>query len=481
MAIHTELPPHCRKVADCVFELDRDFRPGMQVPLRLIADEALLERWMGSRQLEQLIELAELPGATAQVVALPNLSEGDAPSGSAAAMRYPEGSLVPAAIGPDINCGLRLLTSPLGKDDLTPRLSTLLDELERAIPVRSERRGPLALLLPELDELLKEGCRYLVREKGVGTEDDLKTVPRDGHLHEAHGEDLSRSTRELGLHQLGTLGGGRSHFVEVGVVQEIYFPGAAEQLGLAENQVTVLMHASARALGERTYVETLAQCSEAMVLHHLRSLRPDLVYAPLDSIEGLRCLHALRAAANYGFANRHVLTHQARGAFERTYGGGSGAKLRVACDSPSNTIDLERIDGEIVCIHRRAATSAYGTEQREEVPRAYRELGEPVLLAGSMGSSSYVLLPTDGAAALSLASASHGAGRVMSRKQARKVFAAREIKDGLAQRGILARSPDLREEVPQAYRDAEAVLSVMERAGVTRRVARIRPYAVLKG
>src|ERR1700736_4827457 len=160
-------------------------------------------------------------------------------------MRYPDGSLIPAAVGPDINCGLRLLTSPLSEDELTPRLPTLLDELERAIPV-GKRGGLLALLPQELDELLKEGCRYLVREKGVGTEEDLNTVPHEGHLREAHGEDPARSTRELGLHRLGTLGNRRSHFVEVGIVQEIYDPGAAEQLGLAETRVTVLIHVSAR-------------------------------------------------------------------------------------------------------------------------------------------------------------------------------------------------------------------------------------------
>jgi tRNA-splicing ligase RtcB len=456
----------------------------MQVPIRLIADEALLERWLGSQQLEQLIELAALPGVAAQVVALPNLSEGESPSGAAAAMRYPEGSLVPAAVGPDINCGLRLLSSPLSEDELTPRLPTLLDELERAIPVAREKGGPLALLPQELDELLKEGCRYLVREKGVGTEEDLTAVPREGHLHEAHGEDLSRSTRELGLHQLGTLGSWRSHFVEVGIVQEVYDPGAAEQLGLAENQVTVLIHASARALGERTYVEALAQCSEAMVWHQLRWPHRDLVYAPLDSMEGLRCLHALRAAANYGFANRHVLTHLARGVFERVYGG-AGAKLRVTCDSPSNTIDLERIDGEVLCLHRHAATSAFGPGKGEEVPLAYRDLGEPVLLAGGMGSSSYVLLPTDGAAGLSLASASHAAGRVMSRQRARRTFSAQEFKDRPGQRDVLARSPpetpELREEIDEAYRDAEKIVPILERAGLARRVARIRPRAALRG
>jgi tRNA-splicing ligase RtcB len=269
----------------------------------------------------------------------------------------------------------------------------------------------------------------------------------------------------------------------VGVVDQINDPSAAERLGLAGNQVTVLIHAGARALGERTYVEALAQCANAVASRRLHPPRRDLVYAPLDSVEGLWCYHALRAAANYGFANRHVLTHRARGAFENVYG--ADAELRVTCDSPSNSVDLERIDGELLCVHRRAATSAFGRGMREEVPRAYRELGEPVLLPGSMGSSSYVLLATEGAAALSLASASHGTGRVMSRRQARKTFAPHELKERLAQWGVLARSPlktpELREEIPEAYRDAEKVVSVLERAGIARRVARIRPRGVLKG
>jgi tRNA-splicing ligase RtcB (3'-phosphate/5'-hydroxy nucleic acid ligase) len=477
------LPPHCRRVADCIFELDQDFLPGMQVPVRFIADRVLLRRWLESDQLQQLIDLAALPGGAAPVVGLPNLNQGDAtPSGAVAATHYPEGFLVPSAVGPDINCGLRLLSSSLNEQELAPRLAPLLDQLELATPVGTDRGGPLTLSPLELEELLKEGCRYLVREKGIGTDDDLDRVPFEGHFHEAHGEHLSASAKGVGRQQLGTLGSGRSHFAEVGTVEEIFDTAAAEQLGLAKNQVTVLIHAGARELGERTYQELVKLCDETIKRRHLPARR-GLSYIPLDSEEGLWCYHAHRAAANYAWANRHVLTHQTRAAFRQVFSD-SASKLRVTCDCPSNTVSLERMNGEIVCLHRHAATSAHPPGEKEHLPRSYHKLGEPFVLPGSMGSSSYVLVATAAAEELSLASACHGAGRLLSRKSARKVFAPHELKEYLAQRGVVARSPEtpeLREQVPQAYRDAEVVLTILERAGVARRVARLRPRAVLKG
>ena len=477
------LPPYCRQVADCIYDLTPEFRAGMQVPVRLIADEELLERWMVSKQLDQLIELASLRGSTEHVVGLPNLNEGDdTPSGVVAAMSYPEGFVVPWAVGSDINCGLRLLTSAVPGRELTPRLPAILEELERATPVGSDRGKRLALSPREMDELLKEGCRFLVREKGIGTDADLDAIPSAGHFHDAHGEHLSATAKALGLSQLGTLGRGRSHFVEVGVIEEVNDRAAADQLTLTEGSVAVLIHSGARALGERTYVEAVGLATAAMKRLRLAPSPRGLAYAPLDSEEGLWCYHALRAAANYGWANRHVLTHQARLAFQRVFSDGS-AQLRVACDSPSNTVDLQRIDGRLLCLHRHAATSAHGPGISDQVPPAYRTLGTPMVLPGSMGSSSYVLIATEAAEALSLASACHGAGRVMSRKEARKALTPHELKEELAQRDVLARSPepaDLRHQIPEAYRDVETVLAILERAGVARRVARIRPRGVLK-
>jgi tRNA-splicing ligase RtcB len=334
-----------------------------------------------------------------------------------------------------------------------------------------------------MDELLKEGSRFLVREKGIGTDADLEAVPFHGHFHDAHGEHLSASAKSLGLSQLGTLGRGRSHFVEVGVVDEVHDRGAADQLKLTQGCVTVLIHSGARALGERTYVEAVGLCMAAMKRLRMAPSPRGLAYAPLDSEEGLWCYHALRAAANYSWANRHVLTHQARLVFQRIFSDRS-AQLRVACDSPSNTVDLDRIDGRLFCLHRHAATSARGPGINDQVPPAYRELGTPMVLPGSMGSSSYVLIATEAAESLSLASACHGAGRVMSRKEAKKTLAPHELKERLAQQDVVARSPepaDLRTQIPEAYRDVEKVLAIMERAGLARRVARIRPRGVLKG
>jgi len=478
------LPPHWRQVTDCVFELDRLFRPGMQVPVRLVADVPLFEEWIAQDRLNPLIDLASVRGCAAQVVGLPNLKQGeDLPSGTALAMQYPDGFLVPSAIGPDINCGFRLLTSPLNQDELVPRLSALLDELERTVPIGDDRGGPLGLSRQELDELLREGSRYLVREKGIGIEEDLLTVQHEGHFHDAHGDHLSASARSLGLSQLGTLGRGHSHFVELGVAEEIYDQAAASKLGLEKNRVTVLIHASARSLGERTYQETVEQCAQTMARRQLTSPRRGYVYAPLDSAEGLSAYHALRAAANYGWANRHVITHQVRTALKQVFSGNGAKLLTVRCDSPSNPVDPERIGDQLLCVHRHSATTAYGPGKREQVPRAYRMLGEPIVLPGSMGSSSYVALSMEGATELSLASASHGAGRRESRRLARKTFTADEARQRVEERGVMVRSPtpDLREEIPEAFRDVEKMLNVLERAGIVRRVARLGPRGVLKG
>jgi len=483
MKSQTRLPPHCSQVAECIYDLSPEFRAGMQVPVRLIADEDLLERWMVSKQLDQLIELASLKGSAEQVVGLPNLNEGDdTPSGVVAAMDYPQGFVVPWAVGSDINCGLRLLTSAVPEREITPRLPAILEELERATPVGSDRGKRLSLSPRELDELLKEGCRFLVREKGIGKDADLDAVPSAGHFHDAHGDHLSASAKALGLSQLGTLGRGRSHFVEVGAIEEVYDRAAADQLKLTQGSVAVLIHSGARALGERTYVEAVGLATAAMKRLRLPPSPRGLAYAPLDSEEGLWCYHALRAAANYGWANRHVLTHQIRMVFQRIFSDGS-AQLRVACDSPSNTVEIHRMNDRHLCLHRHAATIAHGPGISDQVPAAYRTLGTPMVLPGSMGSSSYVLLATEAAEALSLASACHGAGRVMSRKEARKTLAPHELKEMLAQRGVIARSPepaDLRHQIPEAYRDVESVLSILERAGLAQRVARIRPRGVLK-
>jgi tRNA-splicing ligase RtcB len=478
------LPPYWRQVTDCVFELDRQFRPGMQVPVRLVADVPLFEEWIAEERLKPLIDMASVRGCAAQVVGLPNLKQGeDLPSGTALAMQYPDGFVVPSAIGGDINCGFRLLTSSLNQDELVPRLKALLDELERTVPIGDDRGGPVALSRPELDDLLREGSRYLVREKGIGTEEDLLTVQHEGHFHDAHGDHLSASARSFGLSQLGTLGKGHGHFVELGIVEEIYDQAAASQFGLEKNRVTVLIHASARALGERTHQETVEQCAQTMARRQLTSPRRGYVYAPLDSAEGLSAYHALRAAANYGWANRHVITHQVRAALKQVFSGNGAKLVTVRCDSPSNTVALERIGDQLLCVHRHSATTAYGPGKREQVPRAYRELGEPIVLPGSMGASSYVALSMEGATELSLASASHGAGRLKSRRVARKTFAAHEARQHLEERGVMVRSPtpDLREEIPEAFRDIEKVMSILERAGIVRRVARLRPRGVLKG
>ncbi|MBI3182842.1 MAG: RtcB family protein [Myxococcales bacterium] len=473
-----------RQVGEFLYQLDAERIPGGRVPVRIVGDEQVLARAQAEGAASALIEASRLPGTVGFAVGFPNLGERwGFPAGAVLATEYPSGALVPSAVGPDVNCGLRLLSSPLGEGELMPRLHRLLDELEWSIPIGVERGGTFALSRRELEELLAEGSRYLVREKGVGRLADLWTTDAGGHFHDADAEHLSGPAKSAGLTQLGTLGTGRSHFVEVEVVDRLYDEAAAGRLGLGLGKVALLLHAGARRLGQRTYEEAVEHAHHSMEERREKEPRPGLVWAPLSSMEGLRCYHALRAAANYAFANRHVLTHQARLAFHRVFGGPPEQVLEVAYDSAANVVGVERLGEKVVCMHRRAAVGAFGPG-RDSLPHLYRDIGQPVLLPGSMGAHSYVMLAQEAASELCLASACHGTGRVLSRRLARKGVTASALLEGMEKKGVLLRSPaagELREEAPEAYREVDRTAEILERAGVARKVARLRPRAVLKG
>lgn len=485
MDVTAALPSEAREIAECVYQIDPDVWPEMKVPVRIVADPVLMAEVMRGRAIQQLAELATLPGAWDCVVGFPNLSESwGFPTGAVLATEYPDGALVPSGVGPDVNCGLRLLTTPLSEPEVAPRLIRLLDELERELPIGTERGSPHPLTERELQQLLKEGCRFLVRERGIGLDDDLGVMDSGGHFHDADGAVLSGPAKSAALGQLGTLGRGGSHFVELGVVDELYEPSIARRLGLSDRQVVVLIHAGARGLGERIYEEARQRALNAMALHRIPSRRAGLEFAPLSTAQGLWCYHALRAAANYGWANRHALSHAVRSAFEQVFGRPGSEVVQVAYDASTNTVDVERVESRIVCVHRRAAAPAFGPMGRAPVPPVYRDLGQPVLLPGSMGSSSYVMVATEAAEPLARASVCHGAGRTLSRQEARKRVSIHALEDTLRGQGVVFRTPsqpEVREEAPEAYRDVDRVAQVLERAGLARKVARLRPRAVLKG
>ncbi len=464
------------RLDEYVFEIDREAEPSLASPIRLVADPAWLVEGGALRALRPLVNVSSLPY---------NLHErpGEGcPGGVTVASHSPRGIVVPSCVGPDVNCGLRLLTTPIRLPDARPHLRRLLEALAFEIPIGTERGSPLSLSAHHLDQMLEEGARHLVRRLGIGTYDDLANVESNGHLHDAHGEHLSSRAKSLGQSQLGTLGTGGSHFVEVGVVDEVLDAELARRLGLVEQRLTVLIHASARGLGHCAYQDALESARQWMELNGARPSRESLAYAALDSGEGLACYHGLRAAANYGFANRHALTHLVRSAFDAVFAAGS--EVLVACDVATNVVQLERHGGDILCVHRRGTSAAFGPGGHHLVPGAFRDVGMPLLLAGTMGSASYACFAGESARAQTFASVCHGTGRRVSRRDAARRYDGRLVQEELESRGVLVHCPtrgQLAEEAPAAYHDVDRVAEVLERSGLARKIARLRPVAVLKG
>ncbi|HEY3451571.1 MAG TPA: RtcB family protein [Myxococcales bacterium] len=454
------------------------------VTLRLVADAGLLSELAGKRALEQLLEAAGCAGVEAYVVGLPNLEEADGfPSGCVVATGTRDAALIPAGAGPDINCGVRLLASKLHEEAVRPHLEALMDELVHQVHVGDDKSGPLNLSSHEVEQVLDEGCRWLVSVKKIGKPADLEVLEDAGAFLGAGAQHVPTKARQSAGKQLGTLGRGASHFVEVDVVDRLYDEEAAARMQLAEGRVVVQIHTSARDLGKQVWQRCLQDAQEAMVRLNLRAPRPQLAWAPLSSKEGEHCYLRLLAAENFGLSNRHVVAHQVRSAFQLALRGAADTSLPLVHDASGNTARLERFGTKQVCVHRRGAAPARGPGH-PALSSVHRDLGEPVLLPGSMGTPSYVMIATGLADDVTWASAPHGAGRAMSRHQAQQRFHSPEVIARMAQRGVVLRYATerrLAEEEPGAYRDAGACAVLLQRAGIARPVAQLRPIGVLKG
>ncbi|MBI3185868.1 MAG: RtcB family protein [Myxococcales bacterium] len=475
-------PPPLKQIGPVMYEVDKSFREDMRVPARVLADAALLEQIRRDKSLEQLVNVATLPGITRQAIGMPDMHEGYGfPVGGVAGTVLPDGVISPGGIGFDINCGVRLLACELRREELDDRLEQVVHELSRSVPTGYGRHGRLSLSHGELDRVLEEGVPYLVRELGLGLEEDLELIESRGSLSGAEAGCVSERAKQRGADQLGTLGGG-NHFLEVQSVDEVFDLGAARSLGLAEGQVTLLIHTGSRGLGHQICTDYVRSMDQSLARHGLTLPDRQLACAPFSSPEGQRYFAAMCAAANFAWSNRQVLTHRAREVFGRVLGK-EGARLRVVYDVAHNIAKLERYGGRELCIHRKGATRAFGPSS-QEIPPAYRGVGQPVFIPGSMGTSSFVLVGTDASADISFSSTCHGAGRAMSRSAAKRQVRGEVLRRELETRGIVVRCPsnaELAEEAPVAYKDVERVVEVVHRAGVATKVARLRPLGVLKG
>jgi tRNA-splicing ligase RtcB len=467
-------------LTDLVHEIPMTAQAGMRVPARIYADEELWKQIGQDRSLHQLKNVATLPGVSRCVYAMPDVHEGYGfPVGGVAAMRLTDGVISPGGVGYDINCGVRLLASTMQAEQLARKLKELVHELSRSVPSGAGRGSRLSLPDAELDRVLVEGCPYLV-SRGLAEPDDILVIEAGGCLPGADPAAVSQRAKNRGRDQLGTIGSG-NHFLEVQVVDELCDAVAAEALGLTHGQVTVLIHTGSRGLGHQVCTDYVRLMDEVMAGYEIALPDRELACAPFESPEGKRYFGAMCAAGNFAWSNRQVITARVREVFARFFGAAN--TLRIVYDVAHNIAKVEEHDGERLCVHRKGATRAFGPSH-PETPERYRAVGQPVLIPGSMGTASYVLVGTDEAMDLSFGSACHGAGRRMSRHAAKRTQPGHEVRRELEAQGIVVACPssgELAEEAPFAYKDVERVVDVVHRAGLARKVARLRPLGVVKG
>jgi tRNA-splicing ligase RtcB len=452
----------------------------MRVPARVYADEELWSQIRAGRALDQLMNVATLPGVHGAVYGMPDTHEGYGfPVGGVAALRVADGVISPGGVGYDINCGVRLLTSGLRESEFLPRLEALVHELSRSIPTGAHANPKRRLSRAALDRTLQGGSRSLLAE-GLVTAEDLDHTEASGGFAEADPDAVSARAKDRGHDQLGTIGSG-NHFVEVEVVDQIHDAAGARAYGLEIGRIAVLIHTGSRGLGHQVCSDYVRLMMGQLQRWGIQLPDPQLACAPLATPEGRRYYGAMCAAANFAFANRQVITAAVREAFRTVID--PAANLRLCYDVAHNMAKLERHAGVDLCVHRKGATRAFGPSH-PETPAAYAAVGQPVFIPGSMGTSSWVLAGTDAALGLSFGSACHGAGRALSRTAARALAPGHVVRRALEAQGIVVRCPSstgLAEEAPQAYKDVERVVEVVHQVGLARKVARLRPVGVMKG
>lgn len=475
------------KISDYEWEIPKSYRSDMRVAVRIFATRKLLEKIMDDSSLEQAANAATLPGLVGQVLVMPDMHQGYGfPIGGVAAMNADGGVISPGAIGYDINCGVRLLSSQIPSDIDKTLLEALINALDHYCPSGVGVKGAISLTSLELDAICRDGSRWALK-KGLASENDIHKTEEEGCFKGADLRDISREAKERGRLQLGTLGAG-NHFLEIDRVQEVFDKKAADVMGIHENCLVIQIHCGSRGFGHQICTDYVRSFQKLIMKYSLVLPDRELVYAPLDSPEGQAYFSAMKSAANYAFCNRQILAQHCRRAFHEVLG------KKVKNPELSQVYDLAHNIGKIenhlvkgkklkVCVHRKGATRAFGPGS-DEIPVEYRAIGQPVLVPGSMGSSSWILVGTSENMERTFGSCCHGAGRVMSRGQAKRQFRGERLRDDLRKLGISIRAgslPGLAEEAPDAYKDVDQVVEVVSQAKIARKVACLKPVAVIKG
>lgn len=477
-----------KKIREMEYRIEADPSKGMKVPVTIYADEKLLQKMLTDRTIQQAINVSTIPGVLKHVVVLPDGHEGYGfPVGGVAAMDAENGMISPGGVGYDINCGVRLIKTNLMEKDVRPRLKDLVTELFTSIPSGVGSKGAVRLTSSDLDEVLVKGVQWAI-DHGYGSKDDADVCEENGQIKNADPEKISPTARKRGAPQLGSLGSG-NHFLEVQRVDQIHDKEAAKKMGIFnEGQITILIHCGSRGFGHQVCSDYLRVSEQALSKYKINLVDRELACVPNSSEEGESYRKAMFAALNYAWSNRQMITHWTRKAFERVFKQTeSDLDMKLIYDVAHNIAKVEKhkIGGELrsVVVHRKGATRAF-PQGRDEVPKKYRDIGQPVFIPGSMGTGSWILLGKPGSMDLSFGSTAHGAGRMMSRSAARRNFTEGQVQKSLSDKGIFIKAltrEGVVEETPEAYKDVDAVANVSHELGIATKVAKLVPIGVIKG
>ena len=474
------------QIDECIYEIPKHGK--MRVPGRIFADPSMLPHILSDKSPEQVQNVACLPGIVGHSLAMPDIHWGYGfPIGGVAAFDEQEGVISPGGVGYDINCGVRLLRTQLTEKDLLPKKEQLASRLFLDVPTGVGSKGAIPTLSQkDLQKVSTKGARWAI-EQGYGEEHHLEYIEEKGCLQGADPSFVSKTAFQRGAPQLGTLGSG-NHFLEVGVVTKIYDETIAEALGLFLGQVCIIIHTGSRGFGYQICEDSLAMMRKAVQKYKIWLPDPQLVCAPLSSQEAKQYFAMMACAANFAWANRQVITALAERAFSHVFKGTpKSLGIDIVYDVCHNIAKFEEhmVEGKKkrLCVHRKGATRAF-PPHHPKTPERYREVGQPVLIPGDMGRYSYVLVGAEGALEKSFGSSCHGAGRLMSRHKSKKKAKEIDMFSLLANYGVVVKAKGKRtiaEEMPYAYKDVAEVVEVVERAGLSKRVARLKPHVVVKG
>ncbi|MBM4241753.1 MAG: RtcB family protein [Euryarchaeota archaeon] len=474
------------KIRDCVWEIPSDYKKCMRVPGRIyLDDDAIREVEKGA--VDQVANVACLPGIQKFSIGLPDIHFGYGFSiGGVAAFSARNGVISPGGVGFDINCGVRLLKTNLTLEEVKPKIKELVNTLFKNVPSGVGSKGKIRLQGGQIDEVLNNGAEWAV-ENGYGWEEDLGYLEENGKMDTADSSKVSDKAKKRGIPQLGSLGSG-NHFLEIQRMDKIFDEEVAKVFGIKEGQITVLIHTGSRGCGHQICSDYLRTMDKAAKRYKINIPDRQLACAPADSEEAQDYFKGMSAAANYAWANRQMIVHWVRESFEQVYGrDAEDMGMNIVYDVAHNIAkrEIHNIKGRDmeVFVHRKGATRAFGPG-RDEIPKEYRKVGQPVLIPGTMGTGSYILVGTDTAMEETFGSTAHGAGRKMSRAAAKRTYRGEKVKNTLEERGIYIKAtsmPIVAEEAPGAYKDVDEVVGTSHKAGISRMVGKMVPLGVAKG